>query len=62
SEKIFNEKPGFKAAIGGIIAGTITAFLFNDSGVVAAATIMLYGGLPFLLLCIHEMSSDPLRG
>ena len=62
SEKIFNEKPGFKAAIGGIIAGTITAFLFNDSGVVAAATIMLYGGLPFLLLCIHEMSSDPLQG
>lgn len=57
SEKIFNEKPGFKAAIGGIIAGTITAFLFNDSGVVAAATIMLYGGLPFLLLCIHEIPS-----
>ena len=57
SEKIFHEKPGFKAAIGGIIAGTVTAFLFNDSGVVAAATIMLYGGLPFLLLCIHEMSS-----
>ena len=57
SKKIFNENPGLKAAIGGIIAGTITAFLVNDSGVLAAATIMLYGGLPFLMLCIQEMPS-----
>jgi hypothetical protein len=55
SKKIFQEQPGFKIAIGGIIAGTIISFLVNDSGVVSAATTMLYGGLPYLLLCLREV-------
>jgi hypothetical protein len=38
----------------GIIAGSITAFLLNDSGVVAAATTLLYAGVPIILLCGHS--------
>lgn len=55
TKKIFEDKPGFKASLGGIIAGSFTAFLVNDSGVVAAATTMLYGGLPLLLFCFEEV-------
>lgn len=57
TKKIFLEKPGFKAALGGIIAGSFTSFFVNDSGVVTAATVMLYGGLPLLLLCFKEVFS-----
>ena len=41
-------------ALGGIIAASVTAFLVNDSGVVAAATAMLYGGLPLLILALEK--------
>lgn len=34
----------------GIIVGSITAFLVNDSGVVAAATTLLYAGVPIIIL------------
>jgi hypothetical protein len=33
----------------GIIAGSVTAFLVNDSGVVAAATTLLFAGVPIIL-------------
>jgi hypothetical protein len=55
TKKIFQDKPGFKAALGGIIAGSFTSFLVNDSGVITAATTMLYGGLPLLLFCFKEV-------
>ena len=55
TRRIFGEEPGFKLALGGIIAGSFTAFLVNDSGVVAAATTMLYGALPLLLLCFQRV-------
>lgn len=51
----FQEKPGFKATLGGIIAGSFTSFAVNDSGVITAATTMLYGGLPLLLFCFKEV-------
>lgn len=57
TKKIFTEKPCFKIALGGIIAGSFTAFVVNDSGVVTAATTMLYGGLPLLLLVFQEVFS-----
>lgn len=57
TQQIFQEEPGFKLAMGGVIAGSLTAFLVNDSGVVAAATTMLYGALPLLLLCFQEVFS-----
>ncbi len=43
--------PMLSAGFLGIIAGSITAFLFNDSGVVAAATTLLYAAVPVILLC-----------
>ncbi|MBS4023839.1 MAG: hypothetical protein KGZ79_15705 [Dethiobacter sp.] len=43
--------PGLSAGFLGIIAGSITALLLNDSGVVAAATTLLYAGVPIILLC-----------
>ncbi len=49
-KKIFGRHPFFRVALGGIIAGGITALLANDSGVVAAATTMLYGVVPLFLL------------
>ena len=55
TQQIFKEEPGFKLALGGIIAGSLTALLVNDSGVVAAATTMLYGALPLLLLCFQKV-------
>lgn len=44
----------------GIIAGSAAAFLMNDSGVVAAATTLLYAGVPIILLAgrMVEQSSD----
>jgi hypothetical protein len=46
--------PFLSAGFLGIIAGSITAFLLNDSGVVAAATTLLYAGVPVILLCGAE--------
>lgn len=45
----------------GFIAGIIgigAAFIFNDSGVVAAAMSMIPIGMPLILLCIDEMKKD----
>lgn len=54
-KKIFSLNPGFKIALGGIIAASVTSFLVNDSGVVAAACILLYGAVPLLLLSWREI-------
>jgi hypothetical protein len=53
-KNIYAGEPGFRVAMGGIIAASVTALLVNDSGVVAAATIMLYGGLPLLILALEK--------
>ncbi|HHU75935.1 MAG TPA: hypothetical protein GXZ24_03445 [Firmicutes bacterium] len=53
-KKIYAKEPGFRVAMGGIIAASVTALLANDSGVVAAATAMLYGGLPLLILALEK--------
>lgn len=42
--------PELTAGFLGIIAGSIAAFLVNDSGVVAAATTLLYAGVPVIIL------------
>ena len=42
--------PQLAAGFLGIIAGSVAAFLVNDSGVVAAATTLLYAGVPVILL------------
>lgn len=47
--------------VAGII-GTAAAFLFNDSGVVAAAISMIPIGMPLILLCIDEITASHRRG
>ncbi|MCR3922131.1 MAG: hypothetical protein NUK65_06400 [Firmicutes bacterium] len=42
--------PALAAGFLGIIAGSVTALLVNDSGVVAAATTLLYAGVPIIIL------------
>ncbi|WP_422446101.1 phosphoglyceromutase [Thermoanaerobacterium sp. DL9XJH110] len=37
------------------IVGSVAAFAFNDSGVVAAAISMIPIGMPLILLCVDEM-------
>ena len=44
----------FHGFISGLV-GSITAFLVNDSGIVAAATSMIYVGLSFMLVIIHRL-------
>jgi len=38
----------------GIIVGSIVALVFNDSGIVAAATMMIFGSAPLISLVIKE--------
>jgi len=47
--EIHRSYPQLTAGFLGIIAGSVTAFLVNDSGVVAAATTLLYAGVPIIL-------------
>jgi len=39
----------------GVITGSLVAFIFNDSGVVAAATTMIFGAPPLIYLVLDEM-------
>ncbi|HHV84053.1 MAG TPA: hypothetical protein GXX43_10425, partial [Tepidanaerobacter syntrophicus] len=43
--------------IAGIIA-TLAALVFNDSGVVAAATMMIPLTIPLILMCIEEIENN----
>ncbi|MFZ5644400.1 MAG: hypothetical protein ACOY46_12490 [Bacillota bacterium] len=44
----------FKGLVG-VVTGSIVALVFNDSGVVAAATIMIFGVPPLIYLVLGEM-------
>ena len=41
----------------GVIVGSIVALIFNDSGVVAAATTMVFGAPPLIYLVLGEMET-----
>ncbi|GIQ67382.1 hypothetical protein DUZ99_02360 [Xylanibacillus composti] len=41
-----------------IVAGAVTALLVNDSGIVSAATMIVYVAVPMLLLRLHELSAS----
>jgi hypothetical protein len=41
----------------GVVAGSIVAFVFNDSGVVAAATTMIFGAPPLIYLVLEELEA-----
>lgn len=45
----------FKGFIG-VVTGAMVAFAFNDSGVVAAATTMIFGAPPLIYLALEELS------
>lgn len=46
--------PSYTAGFAGIIIGAIAALLLNDSGIVAAATAIVYAVVPIMLLPIEE--------
>ena len=53
--KLREKYPAIAAGFLGIIAGSIAALCFNDSGVVAAATTLLYAGVPMIILVAQIM-------
>ncbi|GFP19916.1 hypothetical protein HKBW3S03_01420 [Candidatus Hakubella thermalkaliphila] len=53
--------PELSAGFWGIIVGSVAAFLFNDSGVVAAATTLLYAGVPIILLAGRIVGQLPVN-
>ncbi|MHB8156235.1 MAG: alkaline phosphatase family protein [Desulfocucumaceae bacterium] len=50
-EGIRGRKPYLFKGLVGVITGSIVAFIFNDSGVVAAATTMIFGAPPLIIWC-----------
>ncbi len=51
---ILSENQGLRAGIIAVIMGSFAALIFNDSGIVAAATMMVYGAMPLLFQVISE--------
>ncbi|MFZ5652158.1 MAG: hypothetical protein ACOY4I_15090 [Bacillota bacterium] len=54
-EGIRNRCPYLFSGLVGVITGSIAAFIFNDSGVVAAATTMIFGAPPLIYLVLDEI-------
>lgn len=54
--------PAFLNGWAAITIGTVTAFLFNDSGIVAAGTMMTYAAVPLLLLSLEEQAEESSDG
>lgn len=50
----------FKGFIG-VVAGALVAFVFNDSGVVAAATTMIFGAPPLIYLVLKEQTNGGVK-
>lgn len=55
--RIMNKYPEIKISVSCIFAASLATLLLNDSGIVAAATMMIYGGIPAFYLCLREFSS-----
>jgi hypothetical protein len=51
---IRNRYPDLYRGFIGVIVGSIVALVFNDSGVVAAATTMIFGAPPIIYLVLQE--------
>jgi len=43
----------------GVVIASLLALVFNDSGVVAAATAMIFGAPPLLYLVIRTLVTGP---
>ncbi len=57
-KQLQKEYPLFMGGLLGITAGSAVAFLTNDSGVVAAATLLLYSTLPLLYFLLQKIISE----
>lgn len=55
---IHKKYPFLYLGFAGVVAGSILAFLFNDSGVVAAATAMVFGAHPMIYLILQEIYKE----
>ncbi|MTI81767.1 MAG: hypothetical protein FH758_12995 [Firmicutes bacterium] len=51
---IKNEYPFVFKGFIGVVTGALVAFAFNDSGVVAAATTMIFGAPPLIIMVLNE--------
>lgn len=54
ARKIKNDHPSIQQGMAGIIIGAVAALIFNDSGVMAAATMIYFGIAPYLTLIINR--------
>lgn len=57
-KKLKNRYNSLSVGFAGIIFGSVTAIIVNDSGVVAGATTLLYAGMPLLLLAVDFNGSQ----
>ncbi|MCF8009981.1 MAG: hypothetical protein K9L17_04300 [Clostridiales bacterium] len=53
-EFIHKKYPYLFKGIAGIITGSVLALVFNDSGIVAAATAMIFGANPLIYIILQE--------
>jgi hypothetical protein len=53
-KSIYIEHPIIFKGFIGLVTGALVAFAFNDSGVVAAATTMIFGAPPLIYLVLNE--------
>ncbi|MGE5593457.1 MAG: hypothetical protein ACM3X3_07230, partial [Betaproteobacteria bacterium] len=58
AKRLMKANPGFASSLGASLVAAGVAILANDSGVVAAALLMLYPSLVLLYLAAHEAAGD----
>jgi hypothetical protein len=57
-QRIFENNKYLKCSFVGIAASAITGFAVNDSGIVVAATAMLYVAFTMLIICMGERNDN----
>lgn len=55
--KVKSDYPHLYKGLLGVVFGSIVALFFNDSGIVAAATTMIFGAPPLIYLVLKEQSA-----
>ncbi|MFZ5634126.1 MAG: hypothetical protein ACOY40_14885 [Bacillota bacterium] len=56
-EGIRSRHPYLYRGLVGVLTGSIVAFIFNDSGVVAASTAMIFGAPPLVYLVLDQLEA-----
>lgn len=56
---LFERYPYLMNGVTGIVAGAFVTLFINDSGIVAAATAIIYGVVPLLYIIIQEKARHP---